>query len=341
MSAAATVFATVSPLHAGEVVITKLVSGLGSPRSIAFRPESGAKPEVFIADSSGGRVLRVALNRPEVAEEAITGFPQQKAANGKPETWGLRSLFFLDHNRLVVSGGDEKQPFVRLYELPESSNALQFDDKKESIDVATESRSEVESSGINAFHSIVRPRANDHVSDMLLLAPSSTKPVTGLWKIALRANTLEDAVPLPFTKPGDEVKSVEAATIVKTGYVVLAVAVVRDSVSNTALKFIDPSDGRSRLEVPTDLETIVGLACNPSTGDLYAAGVESGGQSGGVYRLDDVGEAGKPRCRAKRLVALPNASALAFFNEGALYVTTTDVKSDRESGGTLYQLRDF
>lgn len=340
-NAVALLFAVVSPLQAGDVVITKLTSGLGSPRSIAIRPEGGAKPELYIADSRGRRILRVALNRPDVAEEAITGFPTHEEKNGTVATWGLQSIFFLDHNRLVVSGGEENQPFVRLYELPESSGAIGFEDKKESIDVAAESRNEVERSGISAFHSIVRPRANDHVSDMLLMAPRGAQPVTGLWKILLRANTLEDAVPLHFAKSGDEVNSVEAAAIVKTGYVVLAIADVREGVSHSELKFIDPSDGRSRLDVPTDLEKIAGLACNPSTGDLYAIGVESDPKSGGVYRLDDVGEAGKPRCRAKKIASLPNASALAFFAEGSLYVTADDAKANGESDGTLYQVRDF
>src|SRR4051794_156012 len=80
LSAGALVLASASSLHAADVVIKKLVSGLGYPASIAIRPEAGPHSEVFVGDGAGGRVLRVALDRSDVAEEAITGFPRHSVS---------------------------------------------------------------------------------------------------------------------------------------------------------------------------------------------------------------------------------------------------------------------
>lgn len=277
-----------------------------------------------------------------MAEEVITGFPRHSVSEEKSVTPGLQSVFFLDHTRLVVSGGDDKQPFVRLYELSDSAGTLQFDDQKQSIEVAAESRHELESAAVTGFHSIVRSRANDHVGDMLLLAAGSEKPVMGLWKIPLRANTLEDAVPFPITKAAYEVHRVDAVAIANSGYITLAVTMAGDGGSHTMLRFVDPIDGRSRMDVSTDLEGILGLAYNPVTSDLFAVGFESRGmRSSGVYRLDDAGELGKPRCRAKKIASPPLPLALAFSSDGTLYVACQETKSSGDADGALYKVSGF
>jgi hypothetical protein len=341
LSAGVLVLISGRSLFASDTVVKKLASGLGSPWSIAVRPDGSSRGELYVGDRGGGRILRIVLDHPDVVEEVITGFPQAKVSKEKSATPGIESLYFLDHSRLIASGGDDMQPFVRLYELPDSSGALKFDDQKQSIEVAAENRQELETAGVRGFRSIARPRANDRVSDMLLLAGTSDEPQTGLWKIPLRANTMEDTAPFPFTKTNDKIHSVDAIAVASSGYVTVAVTVVRDSASHSMLKFIDPTDGRSRLDVPTDLEGIFGLAYNPLTGDLFAAGFEAGLTSSGVYRLDDGGEPGKPRGRAKKIAALRQATALAFSSDGTLFVTCVERPSDGDSDGALYKLSDF
>jgi hypothetical protein len=343
LSAEAGISLSNSSLLAVEPVVKKLASGLGSPQSIAIRPEAGAHSEVFIAESAGGQVLRVALDHSDVAEKAITGFPPHSVTKEKSVTWGLQSLYFLDHSRLVVSGGDDKQPFVRLYELSDSAGTLQFDDQKQSIEVAAENRHESENAVVSSFHSIVRPRANDHVNDMLLLATESEKPAMGLWKIPLRANTLEDAVPFPFTKTEDKFHYVQAVAVANSGCVAVAVSTVaRNDGSHCMLRFVDPIDGRSRLDVYVDLEGIFEMAYNPVTGDLYAVGLEAPPSlARGLFRLDDAGEVGKPRCRAHRIAAPSTPTALAFSSDGTLFVTSEETQSGGNTDGALYKLSDF
>jgi hypothetical protein len=332
-----------SSLHAADPVVKKLASGLGSRLSIAVRPDAGSHGEVFIGDGEGGKILRVAIDRSGAAEDVVTGFPRTTDSKDKPAQSGLSSLYFLDHTRLIAAGSDGEQPFVRVYEVPESSSAIRFDDEKQSAEVAAESRHDLEKSGFTGFRSIARPRANDHVGDMLLLAAACGKPVMGLWKIPLRANTLEDAVPFHSATSNEQIRSVDAIAVASSGYVAVALSSEEQKDGNrTLLRFIDPADGRSRLDVSTDLEAILDLAYNPVTADLFAVGLDGQQpQEPNLYRLDDAGTAGKPRCRAKKISALGNATALAFSSEGTLFVACEEKDADGKFDGSLYKLTDF
>ena len=56
------------------------------------------------------------------------------------------------------------------------------------------------------------------------------------------------------------------------------------------------------LNVPTDLQNIVGLAYSPTAGNLYAAnaGAEAPSKDG-IYRLDDAGKLGHPAIKATKV----------------------------------------
>jgi hypothetical protein len=105
------------------------------------------------------------------------------------------------------------------------------------------------------------------------------------------------------------------------------------------LRFVDPTDGRSRLDVYVDLEAILEMAYNPISGDLFAVGLEGPApRSPGVFRLDDAGELGKPQCRAKKIAALPGPTALAFGPDGTLFVTGRETANGGDTEGVLYKL---
>src|SRR5215813_13737214 len=86
---------------AGSVATKELLSGLNHPASIAIRPESGTDTyEVFIADGGAGRITKFRSDKPEKRADVIAGFSTKSTA-------GVQSLYFLDHLRLVVAGGDD------------------------------------------------------------------------------------------------------------------------------------------------------------------------------------------------------------------------------------------
>jgi hypothetical protein len=83
------------------------------------------------------------------------------------------------------------------------------------------------------------------------------------------------------------------------------------------LVFLNPLDGKVELELGSDLSSICGLAYNPTGGNLYAASFD-----GGIYRIDDASEPGKPACRTVKITEVSRPTGLAFAPDAALFVTT-------------------
>src|SRR5690349_10170973 len=91
----------------GSITTKKILSGLNHPTSIAIRPESGTDTyEVFVAEGGAGRVTKFRSDKPEKRADVVAGFSTKQGS-------GAQSLYFLDHLRLVVAGGDDDgAPFV-------------------------------------------------------------------------------------------------------------------------------------------------------------------------------------------------------------------------------------
>jgi hypothetical protein len=70
---------------------------------------------------------------------------------------------------------------------------------------------------------------------------------------------------------------------------------------------------------------------------LYAANFSATNDRGGVYRIDDAGESGKPACRAVKVAEAARPTALAFAPDGTLYVVVLggDDNKDKDSGALL------
>ena len=77
----------------------------------------------------------------------------------------------------------------------------------------------------------------------------------------------------------------------------------------------------------TNLKQLVGLAYSPTSGSLYAADF-----AGGIHRIDDASEPGRPACRTVKVADVSKPTALAFAPDGALYVVTFGSADD---DGTL------
>ena len=306
---------------ADEAAVTTILGGLQTPCAVAVRPEGGQPSEVFVADRGAGRVVRVVANRPDVADEVITGFPINASDSDKPNSPGIQSLFFLDHLRLVVAGGDAGgKPFIRLYELQDLEGVLRFDEHKQTADPPADDDHATNS--IRSFHDLARTRPNDRVADALLMAAAGEHGPAGLWKVAVRANTIGEIAPIDAAKESEHVAAIGGIAIANAGYIVIAADAESGAEHHAALKFLNPVDGRVALQIQTELPNIVGLAYSPTTGNLYAANYAPENKSAdGIYRLDDAGKSGKPACRATKIAATPRPTALAFGPDGTLYVT--------------------
>ena len=315
---------------ANSVTTKKVLSGLNHPTSIAIRPESGTDTyEVFLAEGGAGRVTKFRSDKPEKRTDVVAGFSTKPAA-------GVQSLYFLDHLRLVVAGGDEDSaPFVRLYELPDSESPLTVDQHKDEAKLpesGTEPRLDAP-----AFRQLVRTRANDRVGDYLIAAAAGAGESADLIYVPVRSGALGDVVPASL-KNGSDNFQVDALAVAENGYVAVAIRLAGDSVGPSRLAFFNPLDRRVVMQMPSGLRNVVALAYSPKSGNLYAANAPANDDSkAGIYRIDSATGGSTPACKAVKVADIRHATALTFAADNTLYVATLDSAKDSNSG-TLVKL---
>jgi len=284
---------------AADLGVEIVLKDLHQPCGVAVRPGGTAdRYEVFIADRGAGRVARWSSASPKRATDVVTGFASQAVADPSRQR-GPLALSFLDPGLLVVgTAGDGSA--LRAYELPDGAKPLSAADTNE----ATPSGQETSAAACVA---IARSRVNEFVPDMLLLVIRNKDNRSRLMKARVQAGVV--GVPKPFG-PAESAHEPRAATTSPTGRFV-----VGDS--DGRLAFYSPIDGDVELAMPTGLKELVALAYSPTSGNLFAAD-----SAGGVYRLDDASEPGRPACRAVKIADVSRPTALAFAPDGSLFVVT-------------------
>lgn len=313
-----------------NVTTKKVLSGLGHPTSIAIRPESGTDTyEVFVAEGGAGRITKFRSDKPEKRADVVAGFSTKPAA-------GAQSLYFLDHLRLVVAGGDEDGvPFVRLYELPDSESPLTVDQHKDEAKLpegGTEPHLET-----RTFRQLVRTRANDRVGDYLIAAIPGESDSADLAYVPVRSGALGDVRPASLKNASANVQ-VDALAVAENGHVTVAIRLAGDSDGPSQLAFFNPLDRRIVMQMPSGLRNIVALAYSPKSGNLYAANAPGNdGAKPGIYRIDSATGGSTPACKAVKIADVRDATALVFAADNTLYVATSGSAKD-SSGGSLLKL---
>jgi hypothetical protein len=144
---------------------------------------------------------------------------------------------------------------------------------------------------------------------------------TALWKMAVRANTLADtAVNDAVEKDRD--LGVVAMAQSAAGYIVLVSPKSQSAAEHGSLQYLNPVDGDIAMEVAVKLPHVAAIAFSPSSSNLYVASFAAANEGGGIYRLDDAGAPGKPACKAVKIAAISNPTAIALTPAGGLFVVT-------------------
>jgi DNA-binding beta-propeller fold protein YncE len=169
---------------------------------------------------------------------------------------------------------------------------------------------------------------------MLLVAFGASSHVSTVWKVPVRANMLGDMRPLE-SKPESHGLRPNALIVSEQGHV-LAVDDASGSIKNR-LTFLNPTTGQVVLRIQMELTGIRGVAYSPKSGNLYALAAAQSKDEQGLFRLDDASESGKREIAVTKIVEIRRPAALAFGQDGALYVTTIDEDTE-EGGGKLLKV---
>jgi hypothetical protein len=329
-------FAAVPSAHtaADELVIETLLTGLNNPCGVAVRPsDSNDRYEIFVADSGAGRIIRVSSDEPNTASDVITGFPTAALAKSALAV-GPIGLLFLDHNSLIVGASGSNGAQVLLFELSNQSESTTSDQAKQQVEILAGEPSR------NHIFALARTRANDVVTDAIVLTCFADDHSGDVRKIPLRAETL--AEPKPFAAADDvSAANVPAAiTLGESGHPVVGWVGSLESPRDSRLIFYNPINGSRSIELSTELYDVLGLAYSPKSGNLYAVDAAwMNAAEGGVFRVDDASEPGTPQCKTVKIAELPRPTALAFGPDGALYISALgDVNGESKRDGKLFKI---
>ena len=179
---------------------------------------------------------------------------------------------------------------------------------------------------------------NDRVTDMLLLAADGENGPNALWKIPIKAGTLGEVTSLPAPK-GNASWGVGGIAV---GKLRLHHFGGRWRTRKRRAAIHQSDRWASEFEIGTGMSTYRRAGYSPTSGDLFAACSDpKNSKADGIYRLDDVGEGNKPRCRATKIAEVSRPTALAFGPDGALYVTALGDDTKSEEGGVVVRVTDF
>jgi DNA-binding beta-propeller fold protein YncE len=300
-----------------------VIEGLDNPSGVAVQPGTG---QVFVSDSAAGRVVRVVNGE---AEDVITGFPQDVYGKGPMYDIGPLGLAFLDQQTLIVSGGDKPdgEEVIRVFKIPNAGEAAINIDKADHTLGPLPPIDDIVGEG--NFYALA-------VNDGAVFATSNGDDTKGwIVKADRTADGFGELQRFIATKEAVEVDAPVGATINDKGHLVIGqmgeITIPHDSL----LSFYDPKSGELLLNLETGLYDIAALAYSPK-GHLYAldfAWMATG--EGGLFRLDADRENGQQTVKAVKIAALDKPTAMAFGEDGALYVTVFDTAQAGEKPGKL------
>ncbi len=304
-----------------EVVMEDLLN----PRAVAIQPETG---HVFVAESGALRVVRVIDGQ---TEDVVVGFSKDYTGKSPIYEIGPLALLFLDRNTLLVGDGGREPGMdqIRVIDVPDVGEPpveLKNDVNKR-LRLQTDDQHQADGNfwAMTRLEDYVMVTCGDDTRNgWIARTPVRANKPTNLKRFFSTVRSVNTRIPYAITSsPEGEI-------------VVSQVGEAKDD-ADSLLLFFGP-DGDFLDSFKTGLNDIYGLAYGPNRSRLFAVDFcQAKPNEGGLYKLVGTREG----CRAVRVATLPRPSALAFADNGDLYVTTVGrfVDGAQVSNGRLLRFK--
>lgn len=290
---------------------TVVAGDLNTPLGVAVERDTSA---VAVAESGAGRILRLVDGK---MTPAVVEFPLTDCGPSRTLKAGPSAISFFDKQTIAALdiGSIEGADSVRLYKLPnagEPATPYATTVHKIGPQAAGRTASTSESwGGLVTAPSVVLFSSFAGEPEGWL---SRTFKTNERWSDPSRFVATRDVTggerPMALTfSPRSEVVSGQIGTW--------------DKPKDSRISFLNLNSGKLLANYRIDLHDVVALEYSPKTGQLYALDLAwSQPADAGLYQVVATYSEGRLGVQAKKIVALPRPTSLAFQADGTLYVTT-------------------
>lgn len=324
-------FGLAQQASAQDAKLEKVVEGLYNPCGLAIQPETGT---VFVADSGHGKVVRIVDGQ---AQDVIINFPLDVYGKGPMYNIGPLGLAFINKDTLVVGGGShvDGEEMLSVYTVP-AAGADAIDAKDAVSQMSLEPTDEIKGEG--NFYALA-------ITETAVYVTCNGDDTKG-W---VSKATITDGKVGPFerflaTKEATEVDAPVGITVSPRGELVVGQMGEITIPGDSLLTFYDEA-GEMLANFETGLSDITSVAYSPK-GDpedrqLYALDFSwHDTTQGGLFQLIGESSEGEMTVKTHLIANLDKPTAMAFGDDGTLYVLVigTDADGGSEDSGMLLKI---
>lgn len=292
-----------------------------NPCGVAVQPATG---HVFVGAHKS--IFRVVPAPRASRSTEIRGFSSDVYGKGPMYNISALGLLFLDASTLVVGGGGELDgsELVYFYRVGQAPRA-----EAEAIEASA-----------SAFISgPIKPGGDSEKGEgnfFALAQKGSDIFVTcngddtkgWIARIQLEGGKPGPLAPFIKSKVETGVDAPTGATICPEGKLVVSQLGEINIPNDSLLTVYDPQTGKLEKKLPTGLNDLVAVAYSPKSGKLYGLDFSwMAPDKGGLFLL----EPGDVSIKASRIAGLDKPTAMAFAEDGTLYITLLGTTKERKA----------
>lgn len=313
---------------ADDVNVEELAGGLVDPIAVVLRPGgSRSGPDLLVVESPKGRVLGFSTTKPDAEPVEILA---SVSADGSEK---VGPALFRSRNRLLLGSVAADSSSASIVEFDIDDEKLPMKAADRTVLFTYKPQSSESEPGEVQLASMARD------VDSLIVATHDHQ-----WLLAgkLKSGPAEELTPFVRTLDMTKIGTPQAIAYNDKGYLVVAETGKDNDKGDSMLVFYHPTDSTTKplLALPFDLDDIRALAYSPKTGCLYAAAARALTERSGIFRIDSAidPDTKQQSCETVLVTETALPTAMAFAEDGTLYVTVVDMEENQAASGKLLKI---